>query len=48
MGTKFIIEIINDDLSETDVYMALEDYIDVLIKDNEISSDVKINVKTLD
>ena len=47
MGTKFIIEIINDDLSETDVYMALENHIDELIKDNEISSDVKINVKAL-
>ena len=48
MSTKFIIEIINDDLSEADVYMALEDRIDELIKDNEISSDVKINVKALD
>ena len=48
MSTKFIIEIINDDLSETDIHMALEDRIDELIKDNEISSDVKINVKALD
>lgn len=48
MSTKFIIEIVNDDLSEADVYMALEDRIDELIKDNEISSDVKINVKALD
>ena len=48
MSTKFIIEIINDDLSEADVYMALEDWIDELIKDSKISSDVKINVKALD
>ena len=48
MSTKFIIEIINDDLSEADIYMVLEDRIDELIKDNEISSDVKINVKALD
>ena len=48
MSTKFIIEIINDDLSETDVYMALEDYVDELIETDEIDLNTRINVKALD
>ena len=48
MSTKFMVSIINDDLTEADVYMALENHIDELIANGEVGSEIKIEVNSMD
>lgn len=48
MSKQFTIILKNEDLTETDIYMAIREYADDLFTDGEISEDLEFEVHSMD